>query len=123
MQKVAKSWKLESTLDVLCHLYQTQMLLVASEFAAQLLFLYFSVELIFIYKVVFILFKCIFKFTFMFQQTWKILLDKRSKTYVNDWKLFFLYYLFYIFNTWSVYWFLWINKHRAVHKIKIREMV
>ncbi len=69
MQKVEKSGKLECTLDVLCHLYQTQMLLAASEFAALLLFLYFSVELIFIYKVVFILFKCIFKFTFMFQQT------------------------------------------------------
>ncbi len=38
MQKVAKSRKLESTLDVRCHLYQTQMLLVASVFAALLLF-------------------------------------------------------------------------------------
>ncbi len=46
MQKVAKSRKLEYTLDVLCHLYQTQMLLVASVFAALLLlflFIYFSV--------------------------------------------------------------------------------
>ncbi len=25
----------------------------------------------------------------MFQQTWNILLDKYSKTYVNDWKVFF----------------------------------
>ncbi len=25
----------------------------------------------------------------MFQQTWQILLDKCSKTYVNDWKFFF----------------------------------
>ncbi len=77
MLKVAKSRKLECTLDVLCHLYQIQMLLVASVFAALLLFIfvyifffkYFSVYLIFIYKVVFILFKHIFKFTFMFQQT------------------------------------------------------
>ncbi len=42
MQKVAKSRKLECTLDVLCHLYQTQMLLVASVFAA-LLFIYFYI--------------------------------------------------------------------------------
>ncbi len=45
--KVAKSRQLECTLDVLCHLYQTQMLLVASVFAALLLFifyiLYFSI--------------------------------------------------------------------------------
>ncbi len=48
----------------------------ASVFAALLLFilyifyfLYFSVKFICIYKVVFILFKCIFKFTFMFKQT------------------------------------------------------
>ncbi len=34
-----KCRKLESTLDVLCHLYQTQMLLVASVFAALLLFI------------------------------------------------------------------------------------
>ncbi len=40
MQKVAKSRKLESTLDVLCHVYQTQMLLVASVFAALLLFFF-----------------------------------------------------------------------------------
>ncbi len=39
MQKVAKSRKLECTLDVLCHLYQIQMLLVASVFAALLLFI------------------------------------------------------------------------------------
>ncbi len=50
MQKVAKSRKLECTLDVLFHLYQTQKLLVASVFVALLLFifcifffLYFSV--------------------------------------------------------------------------------
>ncbi len=41
MQKVAKSRKLELTLDVLCHLYQTQMLLVASVFAALLLFIFY----------------------------------------------------------------------------------
>ncbi len=32
----------------------------------------------------------------MFQQTWKILLDKRSKTYVNDWKYFF-YITYFIY--------------------------
>ncbi len=41
MQKVAKSRKLECTLDVLCHLYQTQMLLVASVFAALLLCIFY----------------------------------------------------------------------------------
>ncbi len=40
IQKVAKSRKLECTLDALCHLYQTQMLLVASVFAALLLFIF-----------------------------------------------------------------------------------
>ncbi len=69
MQKVAKSRKLECTLDVLCHLYQTQMLLVASVFAALLLLILLFILLLFFslvdfyYKVVFILFKCIFKFT------------------------------------------------------------
>ncbi len=38
--------------------------------------------MIFIYNVVFILFTFIFKFTFMFQQTWKSLLDKCSKTFM-----------------------------------------
>ncbi len=64
MQKVAKSRKFECTLDVLCNLYQTQMLLVASVFAALLLFIFYIFQF-----VVFILFKRIFKFTFMFQQT------------------------------------------------------
>ncbi len=41
MQKVAKSRKLECTLDVRCHLYQTQILLVASVFAALLLFIFY----------------------------------------------------------------------------------
>ncbi len=40
MQKLAKSRKLECTFDVRCHLYQTQMLLVASVFAALLLFIF-----------------------------------------------------------------------------------
>ncbi len=44
MQKVAKSRKLECTLDVLYHLYQTQMLMVASVFAALLLFIFYIVQ-------------------------------------------------------------------------------
>ncbi len=38
--------KIECTLDVLCHLYQTQMLLVASVFAALLLFIFVFFSLI-----------------------------------------------------------------------------
>ncbi len=63
-----------------CHLYQTN---VASVFAALLLFICYIFQFNWF---VFILFKSIFKVTFMFKQTWKILLDKCSKTYVNNWK-------------------------------------
>ncbi len=53
MQKVAKSRKLECTLDVLCHLYQTQMLLVASVFAALLLFIIYIFYIYFLYFFIF----------------------------------------------------------------------
>ncbi len=42
MQKVAKSRKLESTSDFLCHLYQTQMLLVCLQHYYYLFFIFFS---------------------------------------------------------------------------------
>ncbi len=42
MQKVAKSRKLESTLDVRCHLYQTQMLLVCLQHYYYFIFIFFS---------------------------------------------------------------------------------
>ncbi len=57
--KVAKSRKLECTLDVLCHLYQTQMLLVASVFAALLLFIFYIFKFFSIFQ--FVVFKHIFK--------------------------------------------------------------
>ncbi len=42
-----KKHALECTLDVLCHLYQTQMLLVASVFAAPLLFIFYIFNLLY----------------------------------------------------------------------------
>ncbi len=41
----------------------------------------------------------------MFQQTWKILLDKFSKTFMQMIESFFLFFFtrfIYLFNTWSV---------------------
>ncbi len=54
-QKVAKSRKLECTLDVLCHLYQTQMLLVCLQHYSYLFFIFFSlIDLYFLSCIYFI---------------------------------------------------------------------
>ncbi len=45
----------------------------------------------------------------MFQQTWKILLDKFSKTFMQMIECFFITRFIYLFNTWSVELFFWIN--------------
>ncbi len=111
MQKVVKSRKLECTLDVLCHLYQTQMLLVAIVFAALLLFIisifqfnwFVFIKLYLFYLNVYLsLYLCTNKLE-------KFCLINAIKLLCKWLKVFFLYYLFYIFNTWSVYWFDWLT--------------
>ncbi len=85
MQKVAKSRKLECTLDVLCHLYQTQMLLVASVFAALLLYIFYIFQFnrfLFIKLYLFYL-NVYLSLHLCSNKLGKIMFDKCSKTYVN----------------------------------------